>query len=184
MIHILPFLKVHNWQICAGQKVGRAMPRARAWLRPWRSAWTRAAAAGGVWGHEQMSFTTSTAGLLLFCRSASFQELPSSSQNLTCNLGTHRKRKKKQLKMNYKSMEMLFGLSHCLHGSGELFVSEWAVWHRKCFPTWGIHFASSLHLFNSVRSPPARHSSHSYWFRRQYRPLSEVNFRFKKKSWP
>lgn len=51
----------------AAQKVGGAMPRGRAWLRPWRSAWTRAAAAGGVWGHEQMSFTTSNAGLLLFC---------------------------------------------------------------------------------------------------------------------
>ena len=30
------------------QKVCRAMPRARAWLKPWRSAWMRAAAAGRV----------------------------------------------------------------------------------------------------------------------------------------
>lgn len=78
----------------AAQKVGGAMPRARAWLRPWRSAWTRAAAAGGVWGHEQMSFTTSIAGLLLLLSwECSFQELPSSSQTLTCNLGTHRGKK-------------------------------------------------------------------------------------------
>lgn len=30
------------------QKVGRPMPRTGAWLRPWRSAWMKAAAAGGV----------------------------------------------------------------------------------------------------------------------------------------
>lgn len=135
----------------AAQKVGGATPRARAWLRPWRSAWTRAAAAGGVWGHEQMSFTTSTAGLLLLLSwECSFQELPSSSQTLTCNLGTHRGGKK----LNYKTisnMEMLFGLTRC-HAHKRSCVAQCAL------PSWGIHFTSSIFLIQSADSCTSKQS--------------------------
>ena len=85
------------------QKV--AVPGARAWLRPWRSAWMRAAAAGGVWGRDQMSFTALQRLAVTLLSECSFQELPSFSQTLTCDVGAHsnpKKKKKTPTKQNRK----------------------------------------------------------------------------------
>lgn len=77
-------------------KVCYAVPRARAWLRPWRSTWMKAAAAGRVWGHKQMFFTTSCTGLLVFCQSSHFNLPDFSHMQLG---GTQGKMKKPQYKV-------------------------------------------------------------------------------------
>lgn len=105
-------------------KVCYAVPRARAWLRPWRSTWMKAAAAGRVWGHKQMSFTTSSTGLLVFCQSSHFNLPDFSHMQLG---GTQGKMKKTQYKVGNCFLVAFDGLP--AQATNEQFIFWCAAWH-------------------------------------------------------
>lgn len=153
-------------------KVCYAVPRARAWLRPWRSTWMKAAAAGWVWGHKQMSFTTSSTGLLVFCQSSHFNLPDFFHMQLW---GTQRKMKKKtQYKVGNCFLVAFDGLP--AQATNEQFIFWCAAWHtidatlknKKLhgllyFSTPGITLSSIFSL-----CPQTQACQNSYLFRRQY----------------
>lgn len=153
-------------------KVCYAVPRARAWLRPWRSTWMKAAAAGRVWGHKQMSFTTSSTGLLVFCQSSHFNLPDFSHMQLG---GTQGKMKKKtQYKVGNCFLVAFDGLP--AQATNEQFIFWCAAWHtidatlknKKLhgllyFSTPGITLSSIFSL-----CPQTQACQNSYLFRRQY----------------